>query len=65
MSKLKTHFEIWIQPPCESDSEGYSEIYCGREDIEHATTIIGVVDCKNCLKRLAQDQRIKESDDDL
>ncbi len=52
MSKPKVHFEVWEQPPNESDPEGWSYLICGREDAEEATDNIKSVTCKICLREI-------------
>ena len=52
------HFELIVQPPSESDPEGYSVLACGRETGNY-TNITKFVDCKNCLKRMSNVEKSK------
>lgn len=52
MSKPKVHYEIFEQPPNESDPDGWSYLICGIEECKESTTNIKNVTCKNCLRRI-------------
>lgn len=54
MPRHKTHFEVVISPPNESDNEGDSVIACALEYVEKCTTFSDLVTCKNCLRNIAK-----------
>jgi len=49
---LKTHYEIIEQEANESDNQRYSYALCGRDEFEHGTKQLKLVDCKVCRSRL-------------
>jgi hypothetical protein len=52
MKNRTIHLEVIEQQPNESDTEGWSYILCGLEDVQEITTNRKFVTCKNCLEKM-------------
>lgn len=59
MSRHKTHYEIYLSEPNESDTQGDSILACGAEYAEKTSTLSALVTCKNCIRNMEKDSKNK------